>query len=233
MQDNTPSPLILAQNVRKEYPTPGSKPLVVLDGVTMQVAQGESLAVMGPSGSGKSTLLYILGTLETMTSGEVLLQGRNPFDLSPRDLADFRNREIGFVFQDHHLLPQCTAIENVMIPTLAASAANRNDVLSRAEHLLKTLGLHERTNYFPSDLSGGERQRVAIARALINRPRIILCDEPTGNLDEANSEAIGDCLTRLQREEGVALVVVTHNSSFAKRFDRMADLKMGRLVDVK
>ena len=190
--DNTSLPIIFAEEVRKIFPSP-TGPLIIIDGIDLQVARGESLAIMGPSGSGKSTLLYILGTLEAMTSGRVSLHGQNPFDLTPGQMADFRNREIGFVFQDHHLLPQCTALENVMVPTLAGSKANRKDALKRAEHLLEMVGLSDRARHFPSDMSGGERQRVAIARALINRPGIVLCDEPTGNLDEASSELIGEC----------------------------------------
>jgi lipoprotein-releasing system ATP-binding protein len=228
MSDNNDSaPIILAENIRKEYPTPAA-PLVVLDDVSLRVARGESLAVMGPSGSGKSTLLYILGTLETITSGRVLLYGRNPFELAAGAMSDFRNREIGFVFQDHHLLPQCTALENVMAPTLAHAGTNRKDAQMRATALLDTMGLRDRAEHFPSDLSGGERQRVAVARAMVNRPGIILCDEPTGNLDEASGEMIGDCLERLQRDAGVALVVVTHNPRFARRFDRVVELKGGK-----
>lgn len=227
--NNQKDPVIHAKDVRKEYPTPG-EPLVVLDGVDLRLARGESLAIMGPSGSGKSTLLYILGTLETMTSGRVLLHGQDPFGMSQRAMADFRNKEIGFVFQDHHLLPQCTAFENVMVPTLAGKASDKKEAAQRAKRLLEMVGLRERAGYFPSDMSGGERQRVAIARALINRPGIVLCDEPTGNLDEASSEMIGDYLTQLQREEGVALVAVTHNARFAERFGEVRMLERGRLV---
>ena len=221
-------PAIFVENLRKEYQTPG-EPLVVLDGVDLELQRSHSLAVMGPSGSGKSTLLHIIGTLDTPTSGKVALENQDPFAMSEPELARFRNRKIGFVFQDHQLLPQCTALENILIPALAEGRPGPETV-ERAEGLLDRMGLAQRAGHRPSDLSGGERQRVAIARALLNAPSILLCDEPTGNLDEATGAAIGDCFQELLERESVALVVVTHNPAFAKRFDRTLRLHKGKLA---
>lgn len=220
--------MIEAEGVRKEYPAQAGGQ-VVLAGVDLAVRRGESVAVMGPSGSGKSTLLYILGTLDAPTAGRVSIAGREPFGLKEKELADFRNRELGFVFQDHALLPQCTALENVLVPTLARGG-DRQAAASRAERLLESVGLRERIDARPAELSGGERQRVAIARALINEPRVLLCDEPTGNLDAETGERIGELFVKLQQQEQVAMVVVTHNEAFAKRFDRVLWLRGGKLV---
>ncbi|MCX7015244.1 MAG: ABC transporter ATP-binding protein [Candidatus Sumerlaeota bacterium] len=219
---------VRAEGVRKEYPTRDGA-LVVLEGVDLAVRRGESLAVMGPSGSGKSTLLHILGTLDRPTAGEVRIAGQNPFSLSESEIAEFRGRELGFVFQDHHLLPQCSAVENALVPTLARRC-DRGAAAGRAPALLERVGLGARMDYPPADLSGGERQRVAIARAMINAPRILLCDEPTGNLDKATAESIGDCFLDLQKNDGMALVVVTHDERFARRFDRVARLEGGILI---
>jgi len=219
--------IILVEGLTKEYPTRG-EPLVVLEGVALAVRPGESVAIMGPSGSGKSTLLHILGTLERPTRGTVTLAGEDPFLLREGPLADFRNRRLGFVFQDHQLLPQCSALENVLIPTLVRPGGRR-EAEERARQLLTQVGLAERMEYRPGELSGGERQRVAIARAMVNRPPILLCDEPTGNLDEASAGRVGDCFNELQQAERVALVVVTHNAAFASRFDRVLQLHGGRL----
>ena len=222
---------LTVSDLYKEYPTP-AEPLVVLAGVSFDVAPGGSLAIMGPSGSGKSTLLYILGALETPTRGTVWVNGVNPFELDGDDLAGFRNRRVGFVFQDHHLLPQCSALENVLIPTMAAkrSANEAGAAVERARRLLDRVGLSDRLTHRPAELSGGERQRVAIARALINEPPVILADEPTGNLDRRSSAgAVADLLLELQQEEKVTLVLVTHSVELASRVPTRAELLDGRL----
>jgi lipoprotein-releasing system ATP-binding protein len=221
--------MIEVEALRKEYPAPAG-PSVILSGASLTVGRGESVAIMGPSGSGKSTLLHILGTLDRPTAGRVTLDGQDPFSLPEAALADFRNRTIGFVFQDHVLLPQCTALENVLIPTLAAPG-DRRAAAGRAGELLETVGLAERRDARPAELSGGERQRVAIARALINRPGILLCDEPTGNLDAATGERIGELFQAIRQAERVAMVVVTHNEAFARRFGRVLHLANGRLTE--
>ena len=213
--------------LRKEYPHP-SGPLVVLDGLSLSMSRGEALAVMGPSGSGKSTLLYILGSLETPTAGTVEICGQDPFSLDSSALARFRNRSVGFVFQDHHLLPQCTSLENVLVPTLASGGASAEDP-ARAKQLLDRVGLADRMDRLPSELSGGERQRVAIARALINSPPVVLADEPTGNLDRRSAERVGSLLLELQREQNILLIAVTHSSDLAARFPERAELVDGRL----
>ena len=219
---------IEARGLRKTFETRGGH-LTVLEDVELELGAGESVAIMGPSGSGKSTLLHILGTLERPSAGTVRLAGRDPFAMSASQLAGFRNAQLGFVFQDHHLLPQCSALENVLIPSLVRTG-NRAEAAERARGLLERVGLGERLDYRPSDLSGGERQRVAIARALMNAPKILLCDEPTGNLDRTTGDAVGACFLDAQRGENVALVVVTHDARFAERFDRVLELSAGRLV---
>ncbi len=221
--------MLVADDIHKVYPTPAG-PLVVLAGVTLRVASGESVALLGPSGSGKSTLLNILGTLEPPTRGRVRLDDVEPAALSEPALARFRNRTLGFVFQDHHLLPQCTALENVLVPTLAGPAAP--DAARRAAELLARVGLADRASHRPAELSGGERQRVALARALINRPRVILADEPTGNLDESTAESIAALLAELPRRDGVMLIVVTHSAALARQCDRVLRLHAGRLEPV-
>ena len=215
------------RSLRKEYPHPAGS-VVVLDGVDLAMSRGESLAVMGPSGSGKSTFLYILGSLERPTSGRVEIRGQDPFSLSRSDLARFRNRSVGFVFQDHHLLPQCTSLENVLIPTLADGGASP-EAARRGRELLDRVGLGDRMDRFPSELSGGERQRVAIARALINGPSVVLADEPTGNLDRRSARRVGSLLLDLHGEQDVLLIAVTHSERFAGRFRRCAELVDGRL----
>jgi lipoprotein-releasing system ATP-binding protein len=214
----------------KDYPT-RSGPLSVLRDLTFALDRGEALAVMGPSGSGKSTLLHILGTLDTPTAGTVRLDGRDPFALSERQLADFRNRHIGFVFQDHHLLPQCSVLENVLIPTLVG-ADGRADVESWAGQLLERVGLSKRLDHRPAELSGGERQRVAVARALIRHPVLLLADEPTGNLDRHTAQAVGKLLLDLHREEQTILVVVTHSAELARQFPRQMEMADGQLQPV-
>lgn len=183
---------------------------------------------MGPSGSGKSTLLYILGALEPPTSGSVTLTGRNPFQLPEKELAAFRNREVGFVFQDHYLLPQCTVLENVLTPTLVAKSGG--DFTERARWLLGQVGLSERIEHRPAELSGGEKQRVALARALIREPTLVLCDEPTGNLDHASADAVASLLLELHQRQKTILVVVTHNAGLAARFPGRFELRDRQLI---
>ena len=213
-------------DLTKDYPTPRG-PLRVLDRVTLELAPGDATAVMGPSGSGKSSLLYIIGALDTPTSGRVTLDGRNPFDLSANALAAFRNEQVGFVFQDHCLLPQCTVLENVLIPTLVA--AGPGDASARARELIARVGLADRVDHRPGELSGGERQRVAIARALIRNPRLLLCDEPTGNLDHAAAGNVADILLDLHRAKNTILVVVTHSAELAARLPQRYELRDGAL----
>jgi lipoprotein-releasing system ATP-binding protein len=212
----------------KDYPTP-SGPLPVLRGISLELQSGEALAVMGPSGSGKSTLLHILGTLDQPTSGTVCLDGKDPFALSEPELADFRNRYIGFVFQDHHLLPQCSVLENVLIPTLVGES-DRDGAEKWARELLKLVGLSDRLDHRPAELSGGERQRVAVARALVRRPVLLLADEPTGNLDRHTAQAVGQLLLELHRQQQTALVVVTHSAELARSFPRQMEMNDGTLV---
>jgi lipoprotein-releasing system ATP-binding protein len=215
-------------DLHKEYPTP-AEPLSVLRGVSLDLVSGDSLAIVGPSGSGKSTLLSILGTLDRPTRGQVLLAGMDPFSLSPNELAGFRSRKIGFVFQDHHLLPQCTALENVLLARLAAGRVGPEDV-ARGKELLGRVGLADRLTHLPSELSGGERQRVAIARALTNRPALLLCDEPTGNLDSRTSAVIGALLKELAAESQAILIVVTHSAALAETFRSKMRMEDGRLM---
>lgn len=210
----------------KAYPTP-SEPLVILEDLSFEMSCGEALAVMGPSGSGKSTLLHILGSLDQPSSGSVEIAGVDPFVLDADALAEFRNTCVGFIFQDHYLLPQCAALENVLIPTMVGGADPA--AMERARSLLDRVGLADRMTHMPAELSGGERQRVAIARALINRPSLILADEPTGNLDRRSAETIADLLLDLYREENVLLIAVTHSADLAARFPRRADLIDGKL----
>jgi lipoprotein-releasing system ATP-binding protein len=213
-------------DLAKEYPTPRG-PLRILSGVSFAMAPGDAAAVMGPSGSGKSSLLYILGGLDAPTSGAVTLDGRNPFQLSAAELAAFRNKQIGFVFQDHCLLPQCTVLENVLIPTLVAPAGNSD--IGRARQLIEQVGLADRIDHRPAELSGGERQRVAIARALVREPRLLLCDEPTGNLDRAAAENVASVLIDLHRAKNTILLVVTHSIALAEKFPVRFDLLDSKL----
>jgi lipoprotein-releasing system ATP-binding protein len=216
---------LVVEHLDKEYPT-RSGVLPVLSGVQLSLQPGDGLAVTGPSGSGKSTLLNILGTLETPTRGTVVVDGVNPFTLSEPDLAAFRNRHVGFVFQDHHLLPQCSVLENVLVPTLIAPDPSAE---ADARKLLDRVGLSARLDHRPAELSGGERQRAAIARALIRKPKLLLADEPTGNLDRKTAQAIGELLSELHRQDGTMLVVVTHSQELAKLFPRRAEMNDGRL----
>lgn len=220
---------LVVENVVKHYAT-RSEPLEVLRGCSFAMSPGENLAVLGPSGSGKSTLLYIVGTLDRPTTGRVRLDDVDPFALGEPELAAFRNRRIGFVFQDHHLLPQCTVLENVLVPTLAEKSTSPTTV-ERARQLLDRVGLGRRLEHRPAELSGGERQRAAICRALVLQPALLLADEPTGNLDRTTAAQIGDLLLELQRDEGTLLLVVTHSLELAGRFQRRVELNEGRLVD--
>jgi lipoprotein-releasing system ATP-binding protein len=208
--------------------------LVILDHVSLAIARGETLSIVGPSGSGKSTLLQIVGTLDRPSSGRVTLEGQDLGQLNDSQLATVRNRQMGFVFQSHHLLPQCTVWENVLVPTLVCEAETiKKAAPERAERLLKRVGLGERLNHQPGQLSGGERQRVAVVRALINQPQLLLADEPTGALDHASATALGQLLVELNREEGVTLIVVTHALELARKMGRVMELKDGRLIQGK
>ena len=216
--------MLVAANVSKHYPTPRG-PLAIIEDVSLTVERGQSVAIMGPSGCGKSTLLYMLGALDAPSAGSVTLDAQNPYSLSEPDQAAFRGAHIGFVFQDHLLLPQLSALDNVLAPTLAAPAsANRAALVDRARTLLGSVGLNDRLDHRPAELSGGERQRVAIARALIRQPALILCDEPTGNLDRASADGVADLLASLQRDQQTMMVVVTHSPTLAARFDRRYEL---------
>jgi len=224
-------PTLCISRLTKDYVT-AEGTLSILRGLDLTMQRGEALAITGPSGSGKSTVLYVLGTLDTPTAGSVQLDGHDPFQLNAAQQAEFRNRQIGFVFQDHHLLPQCTVLENVLIPTLPGAGATP-ETEARARELLTRVGLSERIGHRPAQLSGGERQRVAVCRALINRPALLLADEPTGNLDRATAEAVGSLLLDLNREQNTLLICVTHSTDLANRFPRHCELNDGRLVDRK
>ena len=219
--------MLEVEDLSKEYPTP-SGPLHILSGVNLSLNEGDSISIVGPSGSGKSTLLYILGALEPPTSGKVLLGGTNPFALDDKRLASFRNDKIGFVFQDHHLLPQCSVLENVLIPTLASKTADGN-AQDHARELLDQVGLGARIDHRPHELSGGEKQRVALARALVRRPHLVLCDEPTGNLDQESTAAVANLLLELHKRERTILIVVTHNLDLAQKFSLKYRLAKTRL----
>ena len=220
--------MLQVKHISKDYPAP-SGPLRVLSEIDLSVDAGESVSIVGPSGCGKSTLLYILGALEPPTSGTVLLDGQNPFELDDRRLAAFRNRHVGFVFQDHHLLPQCSVIENVLVPTLVDRDAG-DGVERRARDLLEQVGLAARLHHRPHELSGGERQRVALARALVQNPGLVLCDEPTGNLDQESADTVASLLVDLHRRQKSILVIVTHNLDLAQRVGTQYRLSDARLI---
>ena len=213
--------MLKVENVSKEYSTP-SGPLKIVSDISLSLSRGDAVSIMGPSGSGKSTLLYMIGTLEPPTSGTITIDGQNPFQFKEKELAAFRNLEIGFIFQDHCLLPQCSVIENVLTPTLVA-AKNGND-FERARALLDRVGLGDRIEHRPAELSGGEKQRVALARALVMKPQLLLCDEPTGNLDHKAAEVVASLLLELHRQQETILIVVTHNAELASRFPRRYEL---------
>ena len=206
--------MLKVENVSKEYPTPRG-PLKIVSAISLSLSRGDALSIMGPSGSGKSTLLYMIGALEPPTSGTVTFNGQNPFQLKEKELAAFRNREIGFVFQDHCLLPQCSVIENVLTPTLVSKDGHDSE---RARLMLTEVGLKDRLEHRPAELSGGEKQRVALARALVMKPQLLLCDEPTGNLDHQAAEVVASLLLALHQQQETILVVVTHNAELAARF---------------
>jgi lipoprotein-releasing system ATP-binding protein len=218
--------MLRVSDLAKAYPTPRG-PLQVLSHVSFELAPGDAAAIMGPSGSGKSSLLYILGGLEPPTAGTIVLDGNNPYQLDAPRLAAFRNKQIGFVFQDHCLLPQCTVLENVLIPTLVAADPRQDE--QRARGLIAQVGLADRIDHRPAELSGGERQRVAIARALVREPRLLLCDEPTGNLDRAAADNVADVLLDLHRLGRTILIVVTHSPQLAEKLPVRFDLVDSRL----
>jgi len=222
--------MLVVDDVGKAYPTPRG-PLEVLSHVSFSLAPGEAAAITGPSGSGKSSLLYMLGALEPPSAGQITLDGQNPFALPPRELADFRNARIGFVFQDHCLLPQCTVLENVLVPTLVAPRNGRSD-MEYARALLEQVGLSARLDHRPAELSGGEKQRAAIARALIRRPRLVLCDEPTGNLDQASASGVAALLLDLHKAQQNILIVVTHSERLAAQFPIRLELAGGKVQRV-
>ena len=215
-------------DLTREFPTRG-EPLQVLKGIDLQVSAGETLAVIGPSGCGKSTLLHILGTLDMPTSGSMKLDGTDPFQLDEVSLAHFRNQNIGFIFQDHHLLPQLSVLENVLIPAIANGRPD-HDCVQRARQLIERVGLADRIEHRPAELSGGERGRVAVARSLIHQPTLLLADEPTGNLDQTNARQIGNLLLEMHEQEEMMLVVVTHSLELAGMLDRQYRLDDGKLV---
>ena len=219
--------MLNANRLSKSYPTPAGE-LTVLRDVTLTLNAGDAACVMGPSGSGKSTLLYIIGGLEPPTGGTVQLDGKDPYALSADALAAFRNHDVGFVLQDHCLLPQCTVLENVLVPTLVGEAdATAAD---RARALLDQVGLGERLHHRPGELSGGEKQRAAIARALIRQPRLILCDEPTGNLDAETAATVADLLIALHARQQAIMVLVTHSEALGSRFSRRWTMNRGVLT---
>jgi lipoprotein-releasing system ATP-binding protein len=214
--------LLKVDHISKEYPTPAG-PLKIVSDVSLELPSGSAVSIMGPSGSGKSTLLYIIGALETPTSGTVTLDEQNPFLLDAKKLAAFRNQRIGFVFQDHCLLPQCSVMENVLTPTLVSS--QNGNLTERARDLLTQVGLAERFDHYPAQLSGGEKQRVALARALIMKPRLLLCDEPTGNLDQRSADVVAGMLLDIHRQANTILIVVTHSAELASRFPQRFELR--------
>ena len=222
--------MLKADRLFKSYPTPRGD-LPVLTEVSLSLDRGDAVAITGPSGSGKSTLLYILGALEPPTSGSLTLDGQDPYALGESAQAAFRNQHVGFVFQDHSLLPQCSVLENVLAPTLVAPVAERGAGRdeARARDMLEQVGLGGRIDHRPGELSGGEKQRAAVARALIRNPVLLLCDEPTGNLDRASADAVASLLLELHARQNAILVVVTHSAALAERFSRRFEMDGGRL----
>ena len=222
--------MLEVSNVSKLYPTPRGA-LTVLADVSLALDAGQAAAITGPSGSGKSSLLYMLGALEPPSQGTVTLDGQNPFQLPPKQIAEFRNAKIGFFFQDHCLLPQCTVLENVLVPTLVGPRSATPDSFERhARELLGQVGLSERLDHRPAELSGGEKQRAAIARALIRRPRLMLCDEPTGNLDQTSASTVASLLLDLHRQQQNVLIVVTHSEKMADLFPIRFQIDRGHLT---
>ena len=223
--------MLNVSGVGKQFPTPRG-PLTVLSDVSFTLSPGDAAAITGPSGSGKSSLLYMLGALEPPSQGTITLDGQNPFDLGAAALADFRNTSIGFVFQDHCLLPQCSVLENVLVPTLVAKNGN-DEAPARARACLEQVGLGARLDHRPGELSGGEKQRAAIARALVCQPRLVLCDEPTGNLDQASASTVASVLLDLHARQRNILIVVTHSERLAGQFRIRFDISDGRLRRVE
>ena len=222
--------MLTVDRVTKRYRTPRGE-LSILTDVSLSLERGAAIAIMGPSGSGKSTLLYILGALEAPSSGTVTLDGKDPYRMGEREQAAFRNQQIGFVFQDHSLLPQCSVLENVLAPTFVAPPADAGPAAAtRAQALLTQVGLADRLAHRPAELSGGEKQRAALARALIRNPTLLLCDEPTGNLDRASAENVATLLLELHERRRTILVVVTHNAALAERFPVRYEMTEGTLV---
>ncbi|XZE43420.1 ABC transporter ATP-binding protein [Pirellulaceae bacterium SH467] len=218
---------LIARHISKFYPTP-AEDLVILENVDLTLEAGQNAAIIGPSGSGKSTLLQILGVLDRPTSGTLSIRDQDPFALSETEQARFRNDHIGFVFQDHHLLPQWNVFENTLLPALAQGRPDAA-MRERAHYLLERVGLQDRLHHLPSQLSGGERERVAVARALLRKPLLVLADEPTGNLDEENAAKISDLLLAMPREENAILIVVTHSMELARKMERCFELKQKKL----
>jgi lipoprotein-releasing system ATP-binding protein len=222
--------MLIAKDISKSYTTPRGL-LPILSGISLTLNRGDAIAITGPSGSGKSTLLYILGALESPSSGSVTLDGANPFDLGESAQAAFRNKHVGFVFQDHSLLPQCSVLENVLAPTLAAPPRDGHAAADerRARDLLAQVGLADRLDHRPAELSGGEKQRAAVARALILNPTLLLCDEPTGNLDRTSADAVAGLLLDLHAARQTILITVTHSAALAERFSTRYEMDGGRL----
>lgn len=220
---------LIVRDLCKIYPNP-RQDVVVLDHVSFEMKRGDNLAIVGPSGAGKSTLLQILGTLDSPTSGSVEVEGRNPFALSELEQARFRNQHIGFIFQDHHLLPQWNVLENTLLPALAFGRATQTHI-DRAKQLLDRVGLSDRLTHLPSQLSGGERERAAVARALLLNPTMVLADEPTGNLDSDNAAMIGELLLEVPKEQNAMLIVVTHSMALARRMNCCQELRRGKLAE--
>lgn len=228
MTDHVPE--LLLTGITKTFSTPAGD-LNILSGVDLSMRTGDAVAIVGPSGSGKSTLLYIIGLLDTPSSGSMVIHREEPLQFSPAQQAQYRSSRMGFIFQDHHLLPQCTVLENVLLPAMAAGGIG-DAQQARARRLLERVGLRDRMDHAPSQLSGGERQRVAVCRALINEPGLLLADEPTGNLDRRTAETIGTLLLEMAQEEQTMLICVTHSQELAARMPRCCELVDGKLIDV-
>lgn len=222
---------LIVKGLCKQYVT-AAESLTVLDGIDLELSEGENLAIVGPSGSGKSTLLHILGTLDVPSAGSVEMDGQNPFALPPKKLAAYRNQRVGFIFQDHHLLPQLSTLENVLLPGMARGRVSMED-RQRAAQLIADVGLASRTTHLPGQLSGGERQRVAVARAMLHKPALLLADEPTGNLDAENTRLIAELLFEIPQRERAILVVVTHSEWMASQAKRCVRLEQRRLTTIR
>jgi ABC-type lipoprotein export system ATPase subunit len=226
---NTTNSLLELTDITKRYDVKDTEAAPVLKEISLTVQPGETLAIVGPSGSGKSTLLNIIGSLDEPTSGTVLLEGQDIASLNDKELAAIRNQKIGFIFQEHHLLPQCTVLENVLVPTMAGANRSNHDPAAQARQLLQEVGLEHRICYYPGQLSGGEKQRVAVVRALINSPKLLLADEPTGSLDKTSSENLVNLLVELNRKHQITLIMVTHSLQMARRMAKVLELTDGLL----